>query len=135
MNRKFLIGSIVLGLVFVLGSLGVFVVREVGGFDLFGSKSTGCAPYNVFITEGEENYSVEIEWSTKDKCFGFVQYGSDSNDMKLIGVDLADNSQSKEHRVVLKSILSTERYYFLINSDDQEYGLNGIPLEFVFKDL
>jgi hypothetical protein len=135
MNKKLLFGTAILGSFMIFFSLGIFIVKEVGGFELFGSKDMSCTPYNVFIRKGEMEYSVEIEWATKEKCYGFVQYGTGSNEMNLIGVDLENSSKSKVHSVVLKNILSSKRYYFVINSGEQEYGLNNIPLEFVLKNL
>jgi hypothetical protein len=37
--------------------------------------------------------------------------------------------------VVIDGLLRKERYYFLVNSQDQAYGNNGSPLEFVIEDL
>jgi len=51
----------------------------------------------------------------------------------MIGVD--SNSKSKEHSVEIEKISSSEKYFFLINSDNQTYGNNGVPLEFSLKNL
>lgn len=135
MNKTVLVGLACLGLLFILGSSVVFVTREVGGFNLFGSKSADCTPYNVFINKGDKDNTVEIVWLTKKECMAFIQYGSSEGNMKMIGVDQYNSVQSKEHKVVLENLLSNEKYYFLINSDNQGYGSDGVPLEFRIRDL
>jgi hypothetical protein len=35
----------------------------------------------------------------------------------------------------LEQLLTTESYYFLINSQEQVYGNEGVPLEFILEEL
>ncbi len=113
----------------------LLVAKNVSSFDMFGSNDNECVPYNVFVEKGSKDYSVNISWSTKNKCFSFVQYGLDEKSINMIGVDSSSSSKSKEHLVVLEKVSPIDRYFFLINSDNQTYGNNGIPLEFSFSNL
>ncbi len=136
MSKKiYLFSFAAIGIVVMAISLVLFITKEVGGFDIFDSSSNKCTPYNVFINKGDKDYSVEISWFTKEKCIGFVQYSKDSSNMNLIGVDLTSDVNSKSHNVVLENLLTTERYFFVINSGDEVYGTEGIPLEFRIVDL
>ena len=129
---------------YILGVVGIVVVsitsillltKNAVGFDVVGISSRDCVPYNVFIQKGEKNYSAEVSWSTKAECVGFVQYGRDRDNLDMVAVDLMNKSKSKVHKVTLDQLMSTEIYYFLINSQDQPYGNEGVPLEFVLEDL
>jgi hypothetical protein len=136
MKNKILIGVMsVAGIGLMLSSLFIFIKREVGGFDLFNSGIDECTPYNVFVSKGEQEYSVEISWQTKGMCLGYVQYGKDSNSLDLIGVDLVNDVNAKEHTVVLEKLLTKQKYFFVVRSEDVTYGFEGIPLEFKIADL
>jgi len=123
----------IFSLLLISVSAVLLVTKNVSGFDMFGSSKVDCVPYNVFLEKGSKDYSIKITWVTKAKCFGFVQYGLDQKSMEMIGVD--SNSKSKEHSVEIEKISSSEKYFFLINSDNQTYGNNGVPLEFSLKNL
>lgn len=99
------------------------------------TQNEDCVPYNVFIKKGEKDYSVDIEWSTKEECVGFVQYGKERDSLNMVVVDLVSSSKSREHRVTIEQLLTSEKYYFLINSGEQGYGYNGIPLDFNISNL
>ena len=129
----FVLGFVGISLMF--GSFFLFITREVGGFDIFNSDINGCTAYSVFITKGEVEYSVEVNWLTKDKCVGYVNYGKDASVLDLVVVDLLNEVNTKEHTVVLEKLLTTKRYFIAINSDDTVYGIEGIPLEFRIADL
>jgi hypothetical protein len=111
------------------------VTRNADGFDIAGVSERDCVPYNVFIMKGEEDFSVDIKWSTKAECVGFVIYGRDRGNLDMVAIDRVNESQSKEHIVTLEQLLTTETYYFLINSQEQGYGNDGVPLEFVLEEL
>jgi hypothetical protein len=133
MKLKLFVFLGIFSLLLVSFSAVLLVTKNVSGFDMFGSKKVDCVPYNVFLEKGEKDYSVKISWLTKAKCFGFVQYGMDSKDIDMIGV--GSNSKAKEHSVIIEKISPSEKYFFLINSDDQTYGNGGVPLEFVLNNL
>lgn len=135
MNRK--VFYIVGGISIVLVSLAsiLLITRRVVGFDVVGISTRDCVPYNVFIEKGEKNYSVSIKWSTKAECIGFIQYGRDRYNLDMVAIDLDSKSKSKEHIVRIEQLLSKEVYYFLINSQEQAYGNNGVPLEFMLNNL
>jgi hypothetical protein len=129
---------------YILGLLGIITIsissvllltRNVISFDVIGVSNRDCVPYNVFIRRGEREHSVDVEWSTKAECVGFIQYGRDRSNLDLVSVDLENRSKSKEHIVNIDQLLSSEIYYFLINSQEQAYGHNGVPLEFVMENL
>lgn len=133
-TNMFLITAVV-GVVLVSISGVLLVVKNVSGFDMFGSTKYDCVPYNVLVQKGSKDFSVDITWSTKQKCFGFVQYGTDTNDIKMIGVDTTSEYKTKRHTVTIEKIASSERYFFLINSENQTYGNGGVPLEFTLSSL
>lgn len=127
-----------------MGSIGVLflsigsillIAKNVSGFEISGFSKNDCVPYNVFIQNGEKDHSVSIVWSTRKECIGFVQYGEDRTNLDLIAVDLENKSKSKEHSVVIEKLLNSKKYFFLINSQEQPYGNNGTPLEFILEDL
>ncbi len=113
----------------------LLITKNVVGFDTLGFSDKDCVPHNIIIQKGEKNHSVDILWSTKADCVGFVQYGKDSSNLDMVLVDLVNKSKSKNHVVTVEKVLSDDVYYFLINSQEQAYGKNGIPLEFVLEDL
>lgn len=132
-KRLYIVG---ISFVVVIGIVSVFLVtRNAVGFDIAGVSERDCVPYNVFVMKGEKDFSVDIAWSTKAECVGFVIYGSDRGNLDMVAVDRVNKSQSKEHIVTLDRLLTTETYYFLINSQEQVYGNNGVPLGFVLEEL
>jgi hypothetical protein len=133
-KKEIYILSFIALLFFVLG-IFLLLKEDKGEFDVKGVAEKNCVPYNIFIMPGETDYSVEISWKTKSECIGFVLYGKDRGNLDMVGVDLVNESSSREHNVTIDSLLSKERYYFLVNSQDQAYGNNGSPLEFVIEDL
>jgi len=133
-SNMFLITAVV-GVVLVSISGVLLVVKNVSGFDMFGSTKYDCVPYNVFVQKGTKDFSVDISWSTKQKCFGFVQYGTDAEDISMIAVDGTSEYKAKRHIVTIEKIASSERYYFLINSENKTYGNGGVPLEFTLSSL
>ena len=134
-NRKiFYIGGAISVLVISIASI-LLITKNVVGFDVQGFSIRDCVPYNVFIRKGEEEHSANIVWSTKAECIGFVQYGRDSSNLDMVSVDLVNKSKSKDHIVTISQIMSTDIYYFLVNSQEQAYGSSGAPLEFVLGNL
>lgn len=130
MNKNvFIILGVVSFLVTVLSSVMLFV-KEANSMDLIGYIKRDCVPYNVFVEKGEKEYSARISWVTKADCVGFVLYGNSNNSLDLVAVDLKNKAKSMNHEVVLENILSSEHYYFLINSGEKSYGSNGSPVIF-----
>jgi hypothetical protein len=128
---------ILVGIAVLLISISsvLLITTNVIGFDILGTTSNDCVPYNVFVRRGPRNYSVEIVWATKAECVGFVQYGKSRDNLDMVGIDLINTRKSREHSVTIEQLLTTETYYFLINSQEQAYGNNGVPLEFVLENL
>ena len=115
---------------------GLFLLFSKGDeLEVKGIAEKDCVPYNIFVMLGENDYSVEISWKTRSECLGFVLYGQNRGNLDMVGVDLVNKSSSKDHNVTIDGLLRKERYYFLVNSQDQAYGNNGSPLEFVIEDL
>ncbi|HRY22167.1 MAG TPA: hypothetical protein P5311_00135 [Candidatus Dojkabacteria bacterium] len=124
-------------LAFILLGSGLFLLfsKDTGELEVKGIAGKDCVPYNIFVMPGENDYSVEISWKTRSECLGFVLYGQDRGNLDMVGVDLVNESSSRDHNVTIEGLLRRERYYFLVNSQDQAYGNNGSPLEFVIENL
>jgi hypothetical protein len=125
MNKRNLIilGSTIL---VVLGLLTVFVFKATGSNAR--DSVSGCVPYNVSISKGEE-YQAVVEWYTVDDCLGYINYGNDRNHLDYIAIDQGELS-SKKHEVVIEKLLPSQNYFFVINSGDKSYGNRGVPLSF-----
>lgn len=122
--------------IFLVGlSLSLLFVKNTFGSNIFASLKRDCVPYNIFIDKGDAEYTVVIKWSTKKECVGFVQYGSVRDNLTSVGVDQTNKVRSKSHEVKLEKLLTTQRYYFLINSDEVAYGYNGKSLDFSLSEL
>lgn len=122
--------------IFIVGlSLSLLFVKNTFGSNIFASLKRDCVPYNIFIEKGEQEYSAVVRWSTRKECVGFVQYGSQRDNLGLVGVDQTNRVRSKVHEVTLEKLLTTQRYYFLINSDEVAYGYNGKAVDFSLADL
>ena len=128
----------------ITGFLGLFIVgiattllfvKNTFGSDILATEKKDCVPYNIFVEKGEQEYSVKVSWSTKKECLGFVQYGSQRDSLNLVVVDQKNKVKAKTHEVVIEKLLTTQKYYFLVNSDDIAYGYNGTALDFSIKDL
>ncbi len=126
MRKKLYLFTGVLAVVAVLATFFVFKV--------FGSESllyvSECTPYNVKIERGKEENSVYISWLSKEKCSGYILYGSEMKDLNMVGVDLVNEVESKNHMVEVKSLVSSKLYYFSIISNGMSYGKEGLPLQF-----
>ena len=122
--------------IFLVGlSLSLLFVKNTFGSNIFASLKRDCVPYNIFIDKGDAEYTVVIKWSTKKVCVGFVQYGSVRDNLTSVGVDQTNKVRSKSHEVKLEKLLTTQRYYFLINSEEVAYGYNGKSLDFSLSEL
>lgn len=95
----------------------------------------GCTPFNVEVKRGEKENSVDISWKSKDECSGYILYGKEMRGLDMVGVDLLNEVQSKEHTVTISSLVSTKRYYFTIISNGISYGKGGLPLQFSIESL
>ncbi|MDY0097313.1 MAG: hypothetical protein RBS01_03130 [Candidatus Dojkabacteria bacterium] len=131
MRKKLYIFTGVFAVILVLGTFFVFKV--------FGSENllyvSGCTPYNVKIEEGKDENTVYISWLSKEKCSGYILYGSEMKDLNMVGVDLVNDVESKDHIVEVKSLVSSKLYYFSIISDGMSYGKEGLPLQFSINSL
>ena len=116
---------------------GLFLLysKDVDELEVKGVAGKDCVPYNIFVMPGETDYSVEISWKTRSECLGFILYGKDMGNLDMVAVDLVNKSSSRDHNVSIDGLLRKERYYFLVNSQDQAYGNNGSPLEFIIENL
>ena len=131
MRKKLYIFTGVLAVVLLLATFFVFKV--------FGSENllyvSGCTPYNVKIEKGKDENSVYISWLSKEKCSGYILYGSEMKDLNMVGVDLVNEVESKNHMVEVNSLVSSKLYYFSIISDGMSYGKEGLPLQFSINSL
>lgn len=132
MNRKELLFTL-LGVFSILLVSGITVVfsNKVGGVDDEYSLEA-CTPYNVFVTK-ESEYSVRIQWSTLGKCNGFILYGVAENELNRVSLDLSNNQ--KNHFVNIDSVSPNQIYFYVINSNERNYGGNGQSLKLNIKDL
>jgi hypothetical protein len=131
MNRKVLILSSVL--VVLIIALFLVAFKVTGSSE---SQSIGeCVPYNVVIEKGENEFQASIRWLTKGSCTSFISYGNDRNNLNLIAVESSGEFNSKKHHIVIDKLLTYKTYYFLINSDSQNYGIGGSPLSFTLNSL
>ena len=122
--------------VFMIGiSLSMLFVKNTFGFNIFSSSERACIPYNIFVEKGRDDYSVVIKWNTKKDCVGFVQYGEQRDYLNLVAIDQVNRVKSKTHEVAIEKLLTTQRYYFLVNSEDVSYGYNGKALDFSLQNL
>lgn len=133
-SKLFLITGI-LGLFIVGIATTLIFVKNTFGSDLFAVEKKDCVPYNIFVEKGEQEYAVKITWSTKKDCVGFIQYGSQRDGLNQVAIDQENKVKSKTHEIVVEQLLSTQKYYFLVNSDDVAYGYNGTALDFSIQNL
>jgi hypothetical protein len=134
-NNKFFIITGIFGLVLVVVSSCLIFVKNSFGFDVFASSNRDCVPYNVFVSKGDNNYSVDISWSTRKDCVGFIQYGNQRDSLNSVAIDQKNKVKSNAHEVIVDDLLTSEKYYFLVNSDDVAYGYNGSAIDFSIKNL
>jgi len=124
--------------IWILGVLVVVIALFV--YKVSGSEDAvyveGCVPYNVQIKKGEveENTSV-ISWKSKEKCSGYILYGKEMRGLDMVSIDLENETESKDHSVTLRGLLSSKRYYFSIVSNGISFGKDGLPLQFSIDSL
>lgn len=126
---------VVIALVIVSISTFLFFKSSVRSYDTLFTKQDGCTPYNLLIERGDDDFSVRIKWTTKEKCTGFVQYGLDRDNLNRIGLNMENIAKATEHEVLLEKLLVKERYFFIINSENRGYAREGASLEFRLEDL
>ena len=125
---------IILGVVGILGIvISVFVFKSSASKDSITIE--GCTPYNVNIGKTDQENSVKISWKSKEDCSGYLLYGKEMRGLDMVGVDLKNEVQSKEHEIVLNSLVSSKTYYFTIISNGISYGKEGLPLQFSITSL
>ena len=125
---------IILGVVGILGIvISVFVFKSSASKDSITIE--GCTPYNVNIGKTDQENSVKISWKSKEDCSGYLLYGKEMRGLDMVGVDLKIEVQSKEHEIVLNSLVSSKMYYFTIISNGISYGKEGLPLQFSITSL
>ncbi len=110
-----------MGVVGILGIvISVFVFKSSASKDSITIE--GCTPYNVNIGKTDQENSVKISWKSKEDCSGYLLYGKEMRGLDMVGVDLKNEVQSKEHEIVLNSLVSSKMYYFTIISNGISYG-------------
>ena len=125
---------IILGVVGILGIvISVFVFKSSASKDSITIE--GCTPYNVNIGKTDQENSVKISCKSKEDCSGYLLYGKEMRGLDMVGVDLKNEVQSKEHEIVLNSLVSSKMYYFTIISNGISYGKEGLPLQFSITSL
>jgi len=125
----------VLGIIMVGISLSLLFVKNTFGAGIFNSFKRDCVPYNIFVEKGEDDFSVNIKWSTRKECVGFVQYGSQRDNLGSVAIDQVNKVRSKTHEVNIQKLLTTQKYYFLVISDDVSYGYSGKAIDFSLENL
>jgi hypothetical protein len=124
----------------IIGVFGVvcFIITLVV-FRVFGSEEyiyvDDCTPYNISIENGREEKTVVISWQTRNRCIGYLLYGSQMRELNLVGVDLENEVESRDHIVVLKNLSEISKYYFSIISGEVTYGKEGLPVQFSISSL
>jgi hypothetical protein len=123
-----------------IGVLGLLlVVMAVFFFKASGSENAtyveGCTPYNVEIRKGVEENSIDILWKSREKCSGYILYGKEMKSLELVGVDIQNETLSKEHIITLEQLLNSKEYYFSIVSNGISFGKDGLPLQFSIDSL
>ncbi len=125
-------------LAFILTMSSIFLLLRkdsVDSFETLYEPQNECTPYNLFVEKEEDEFSVIIKWDTVGKCSGFIQYGIDRGELDRVAFDIDGTLRSKGHKVALEKLLTKSKYYFLVNSERNGYGNNGIPLEFVISEM
>jgi len=117
----------------------VIIVIGIFFFKVSGSENSvyvdGCTPYNVEIRKGIEENSVDILWKSKEKCSGYILYGKELKGLEMVGVDIENGIQSKDHIITLKQLINSKEYFFSIVSDGISFGKDGLPLRFSIDSL
>ena len=134
MNKSIFIGTSIFSVVVIFFASIILFREDVNSFNLFGF-SDDCTPYNVFVEKGSKNYTVKVSWRTRGKCSGFVQYGLDGDKLDSLSLDHEGGDSGRIHESELNGIVSTQKYYYLINSNGQSYGSSGMPLNFIPSNL
>lgn len=124
-KKIFTIGGILLVLCICIY---VFVFRVSGSNNSVFIE--GCNPYNIEMNKGKKENSIEIVWKSKVECSAYIIYGDEMKDLNLVGIDLENGIKSKNHKVVINSIMSSKVYFFSIVSDGITYGKDGLPISF-----
>lgn len=123
-----LLAYIILVVVVLIITLAYFFYRDLVKPRLSKSVVTkSCTPYNIDITEITGS-SINFTWETSDECYGVVRYGTDKENLVMIA--FGDNAQRARtsHEVEVKMLHPRTTYYFVIVSENEEYGLQGIPI-------
>ena len=128
------IGTAVMSVIILSISVVLLFRKNVSSFNKT-NYSDGCTPYNVFIEKGSANFTAVVSWRTTEDCLGFVQYGREAGDLQNVALDISNDKSGRFHTSTLDGLVSTQKYYFLINSDSTGYGNDGLPLEFILMDL
>ena len=124
---KYLI-SFVIGLVILLNLVFLsFYVREIYSLSLVKRNSDACGPYNLEYKKMDSN-EVYIRWKTQGECVGLVKYGEVRNSLDTVVTETNGLNKVKDHEVGLKLKETSFPIYFVISSDQQDYGLNEGPM-------
>lgn len=89
-----------------------------------------CEPYHLELTRTIEN-RVEISWSTKQACSGFLLLGTtyaDFGNLPYKVMPITEHSTAHTlYKVTLQKQDELQYTYALIVSDNQWYGIHGQP--------
>jgi hypothetical protein len=90
------------------------------------STLDSCTPFNIeWESEGTK---ITLQWETRDRCAGYVRYGTDTKSLTNLASDADGASSKKDHTVVLQNLKKETDYYVIFYSGDETYGQSGQPL-------
>lgn len=125
--NKLLFYTLVISLLALI-SIGVYNYVYIPNSKL---KEVGeCTPNNFKKETSSSEYL--LTWNTKGDCTGYIRYGSTDNAFPYVGLDLQGVVKLKEHKVKLSGVDKGSKYYFVIISEDKNYGNGGLPIPIQF---
>lgn len=123
----------VLGLLFLIGSLIVGLLYFSEGLGVFAPRATAeSTPQKIRITNLKDN-SLTITFHTEKKTPGYVKYGSDSKKLNSQASDDRDQlsgvvGEYNLHHITLRGLEPSTKYYFVIGTGSRtEFDNEGEP--------
>lgn len=95
-------------------------------------KEVGDCTPNNFKRE-KESSDYFLTWNTKGECTGYVRYGSSDTSFPYVALDQQGVVKLKEHKVKVSGVDKGSKYYFVIVSDDKNYGNGSLPIPITFE--
>lgn len=89
-----------------------------------------CLPFNFKQIEKESTFY--LTWETAKECSGYVKYGTTETDFPYIALDEQGVVKITDHSVKLSGIEKGDRYFFVVFSDEKNYGKNNQAMEITF---